>query len=459
MKNYDVIVIGNGSGGIVSSSAVAHGKEVALIDEEPPGGLCMNFGCIPTKKLTYVADRVVELQEDSKFGIETEIEDIDFASVMERMREDREKSRNHTKQSLKHTEAMDFYPGKAHFVDEYILEINGEKIKGDKIIIATGARPLIPSIKGLENTDYLTNESLLELKEKPKSIVVIGGGYTAIEFGHFLSAMETEATIVEMTDRILNVEEPEISNLLKNKMSKRMKIVTNVKVTEVSKSEKKYKVTGKNTRDSKRVSFYGEKILVAVGRKSNADLLKVENTGVETDKNGYILVNEYMETNKNNIWAMGDATGKHMFKHVANREAMIAARNSLHDYKERMDYSAVPHAVFGYPEIASVGLTEKEASGKNKILVGKANYSEVARGNAMLEEDSFAKAIVDPESLNLLGFHIIGPQASILIQEAINLMALKINIKHLIGIHIHPALSELTITTLNNLEEKTREGR
>jgi mycothione reductase len=455
MKNYDFIVIGNGSGGIVSSTAVSHGKKVALVDEEPPGGLCMNFGCIPTKKLTYAADRVVELQEDSKFGIEVEIKKIDFNLIMERMRKSREASREKIRKGLSGTKIMDFYPGKAYFVDEYVLEVNGEKIKGDKIVIATGTRPLIPAIKGLKNSDYLTNESLLELKEKPESIVIIGGGYTAVEFGHFLSAMGTDVTILEMTDRIISVEEPEISDLLNEKMSQRIKILTNVKVTEVSKPGKKYKVTGENEKESKKAKFTGAKILVAAGRKSNADLLKVENTGVETDENGYIKVNESMETSVKNIWALGDATGQYMFKHVANREAMLVSINSLHNHKEKMDYSAVPHAVFGYPEIASVGLTEKQAVKKyEKILVGKAKYTEVARGNAMLEKDSFAKAIVNRENLKILGFHIIGSQASTLIQEVVNLKALDLSLENLWGMHIHPALPELIITALNNLEER-----
>jgi mycothione reductase len=455
MKNYDFIIIGNGSGGIVASSAVSHEKKVALIDEGPPGGLCMNFGCIPTKKLTYAADRVVELKEDKKFGIEAKIKKIDFNLIMERMRKNREASREKIRKSLSGTKIMDFYQGKAHFVDEYVLEVNGEKIKGDKIVIATGTRPLIPPIEGLEKSDYLTNESLLELKKKPESIVIIGGGYTAVEFGHFLSAMGTDVTIIEMTDRIINVEEPEISDLLKEKMSRRIKILTGVKVTEISKSGKKYKVTGENKKESEKVSFTGEKILLAVGRKSNADLLKAENTGGETDENGYIKVNENMETSVKNIWALGDATGQYMFKHVANREAMLVAINSLHDHKEKMDYSAVPHAVFGYPEIASVGLTEEQAVKKyEKILVGKAKYREVARGNAMLEKNSFAKAIVNRENLKILGFHIIGSQASTLIQEVVNLKALDLSFENLWGMYIHPALPELIITTLNNLEER-----
>ena len=455
MKSYDFVVIGNGSGGIVSSSAVSHGKKVALIDQGPPGGLCMNFGCIPTKKLTYAADRILELQEDSKFGIEAEIKKIDFNLIMERMRKSREASREKIRKSLSDTKIMDFYPGKAHFVDEYILEVNGEKIKGEKIVIATGTRPLIPPIEGLESSDYLTNESLLELKENPESVVIIGGGYTAVEFGHFLSAMGTDVTILEMTERILNVEEPEISDLLNEKMSQRMQIHTSVKVTEVSKSGKKYKITGEDKKESKKVNFTGDKILVAAGRKSNADLLEAASTGIETDDNGYIKVNESMKTSVKNIWALGDATGQHMFKHVANREAILVAINSLHTHEEKMDYSSVPHAVFGYPEIASVGLTEGQAAKKYaKILVGKAQYTGIARGAAMLEKDSFAKAIVNRENMEILGFHIIGSQASILIQEVINLKALGLSFENLWGMHIHPALPELIINTLNNLEER-----
>jgi dihydrolipoamide dehydrogenase len=261
----------------------------------------------------------------------------------------------------------------------------------------------------------------------------------------------TKVTVLEMQSRIVTSEEPEISNLLKKKMSERMEIFTDTEVIEVKKEGNGYKVFGKDLNSSKKLEFSGEKILLASGRKSNADILKVENTGVETDERGFIKVNEFLETSKENIWAMGDATGRHMFKHVANQEAALIAHNIIHNERKEIDYSVVPHAIFTYPEVAAFGLKEEEAKEKYDILVGKAYYGDVAMGKAMIEEDGFAKAIVSKEDLKILGFHIIGPYASILIQEVINLAAINADIRYFKGMHIHPALPELIIKTLNNL--------
>jgi dihydrolipoamide dehydrogenase len=197
--------------------------------------------------------------------------------------------------------------------------------------------------------------------------------------------------------------------------------------------------------------------MVGTGRASNADLLKVENTGVETDERGYIKVNRHFETSRKNIWAFGDAIGKKMFRHVANKEASVVWHNAAHDARESIDYLTAPHAVFTYPEIASVGMTEelaRETYHSHEILIGRARYTDVARGEAMMEEEGFAKAIVRKDTKRVLGFHIIGPHASILIQEVVNAMANNDDIWSIgNGMHIHPALSEIIIATLGRLEE------
>jgi dihydrolipoamide dehydrogenase len=248
--------------------------------------------------------------------------------------------------------------------------------------------------------------------------------------------------------------EPEISELLKKQLMKRMNIYLNTEVLEVKKQGDKITVVGEDSLTGKVITETSEKVFVAAGRKSNADLLKVENTGVKTDTRGYILVNEYLETSKKNIWAFGDAIGKAMFKHVANEEAVIAWQNAFHDHKTKMEYHTIPYAVFTYPEIAVVGMTEEEAKKNHTILVGRARYSDVAKGGAMMEHDGFTKAIIDKQSGKILGFHIIGPYAPMLIQEVINAMALGGDISLLAhGLHIHPALPELILRTLGNLSE------
>ncbi len=454
MKKFDVIVIGSGSGGEIVEAALSHDYSVAWVDKGPLGGTCLNVGCIPSKMLIYPADRIVEIQDAEKLGIKAEIKSIDFNTIMKHMRKPIRESHEHMKQGIQNIKEFSYYKGIGHFISNYTLEIKDEHIQGDKIFIGSGARPLIPPIKGVESVDYLTNETVFDLTKKPDSIAIIGGGYIAVEFAHFFAAMGTKVTVFQRSDRLINSSEPEISNLLQNQMEKRMNVLTNVEVFEIKKEGKGYTIFGRNNITGKQVKINSEKILLATGRKSNADLLKVENTGVKTDKRGYIIVNEFLETSKKNIWAFGDAIGKYMFKHVANEEALIAWRNAVHNHKNPMDYSAVPYAVFTYPQIASVGLTEEEAKKKHQILVGKAMYSDVAKSEAMAELEGFSKAIVDKKSGKILGFHIIGPYSPILIQEVVNAMALGGQIGYIgQGMHIHPALSELILRTLGNLKE------
>ncbi len=456
MKKYDVIVIGSGSGGEIVDAALSSGYSVAWVDKGPLGGTCLNVGCIPSKMLIYPADRIVEIKESEKLGIIAKIEHIDFKKIMKHMKKPIEESHRHMQSGLKNTniDNFDYYKGTGHFIDDYKMEINGERIKAKKIFIGSGARPFIPPIEGIDDIDFLTNENVFKLESLPMSLIIVGGGYISVEFAHFFSAMGSKVTIIQRGDRLITNSEPEISELLKNQMEKRMKIHTNIEVLKIEEKESSILVTGKDTNTQKEVKYEAEKILVATGRKSNADLLKVENTGVETDNRGYVKVNEYLETSKKNIYAFGDAIGKFMFKHVANEEAIIAWKNSVEKEKIPMDYSSVPYAIFSYPQIASVGMTEEQAKKSHHILVGKAHYSDVAKGEAMEELSGFAKAIVDAHKRKILGFHIIGPYAPILIQEVVNAMSLGGNIGFIgQGMHIHPALPELILRTFGNLKE------
>ena len=414
----------------------------------------MNVECIPTKMLIFPADRVVEIQEATKLGIHAEIKQVNFQVLMERVRRTIGKSQSQIREGIEHTEELDFYEDLGSFVEDYTLEAEGERIKGRKFFIASGARPLIPPIKGIENVDYLTNENILELTRTPKSLIIIGGGYIAVEFGHFFAAMGTRVTILQRAGRLVRDEEPEISELLKTKMGKRMDIFTNTEAREVKKGKDKMKVISRDEVSGEEKEFSAEKILLAAGRKSNADLLKVEKTGVKVDQRGYIAVNDYLETSKENIWAFGDAIGKKMFRHSANREADLVWHNALHSERNKVDYDKVPHAVFSYPQVASVGLKEEEARQNHDILVGRAKYSEVAKGEAMMDEESFAKIIIEKNSGRILGFHVIGPYAPILIQEVINAMSIDGTVRPIInGMHIHPALPEVIQSTLGNLQE------
>ncbi len=383
---------------------------------------------------------------------------------MDRMRNSVKKSHDRIEKGLKSAEDFDFYSGEARFIADYTLEVHPvsdrsekpQSVRGKTIFLVTGARPHIPDIKGIENIEYLTNESALQLRERPESMVIIGGGYIAVEFAHFFEAMGTKVTIVQRNGRLVPDEEPEVSELLKQSLSRRMQVHTGTEAVEARKIGANVIVTAREEK-GKQFEVQTQHVLVAAGRKSNADLLQVEKTGVKTDERGYIAVDEYFETTRKNIWSFGDAIGKKMFRHAANSEAEMVWHNAVHGKKSRMNYLTVAHAVFSWPEIASVGLTEAQAIrhvGREHILVGKAMYTEVARGEAMRETEGFAKAVVHRKTGKVLGYHIAGPQASVLIQEVVNAMAAEGSFWSVAkGIHIHPALSEVVLKAFGKLRE------
>jgi mycothione reductase len=455
MKKYDVVVIGSGCGLNVVNEALVHGLNVALVDKGPLGGTCPNLGCIPSKMLIFPAERIAEIQEARNLGIGSDIRDIAFESIMERMRKMVREDREHLRSELSNLDSLDFYEGEGHFASDYTVEVNGEEVKGDKVFIASGSRPLIPPIEGLESVGYLTNETVLQLTQRPETLTIIGGGYVAVEYGHFFAAMGTKVTILEMADRLVLSEEAEIAETLKNEMRRRMTVHTGVQAEAVKSTGHDVTVVAIDLATGGRKEFTAHSILMAVGRRSNADLLKVGNTGVELDKRGFIKVDDYLETSKKNIFAVGDINGQQMFTHVANVEASLAADNAIHGSKTKIDYSAAPHAVYSHPQIASVGMTEEAARKAHKILVGRSRYSDVAQGQAMMEETGFAKAIVEADTGKILGFHIIGPYAPILIQEVINAMASGGGINQIqASMHIHPSISELIPNVLANVSDE-----
>lgn len=455
MKTYDVVVVGSGSGEIIVEKALAQGLKVALIDRGALGGTCLNVGCIPSKMLIVPADRIVDIQDSRKLGVRAEIERVDFKSIMERTRRSVQTSEHQIRQRIRKIKNLEFYGQRARFVNKSTLRVGGQDISGGKIFLASGARPYIPPIKGLRNIPYLTNETVFALNRKPRSLIIIGGGYIAAEFAHFFAAMGTAVTVLQRDLRLVKEEEPEISALLKKKLGERMKVRSGMEAVEAERKGKLIVITARDKDSGQKQEFAAAGVLVAAGRKSNADLLDVEKAGIATDEKNYIRVNEYLETSQKNIWAYGDAIGQKMFRHAANYEAQLVFHNAIHGGKNKMDFLVVPHAVFTSPQIASVGMTEAEARLRHKILVGTAMYSTIAMGESLMDTESFAKAIVEKETLKILGFHMIGPQASLLIQEVVDTMSSDGTILPILrGIHIHPALAEIVVRAFINLKEK-----
>ncbi|MBS3809989.1 MAG: dihydrolipoyl dehydrogenase, partial [Desulfobacterales bacterium] len=453
-KSYEVVVIGSGSGMQAVENAMEAGMSVALVDKGPAGGTCLNLGCIPSKMMIAAADRVMEIRQAERFGISAEISGIDFKKIMREMREAVVPDHQQIHQALKNDGRFDYYEGLGHFTDDRTMEVNGRGIKGETIFIASGTRPEIPAIEGLDSVDYLTSETLLDLEKRPESLAIIGGGYIAAEYGHFFSAMGTEVTIFQNQKRLVPSEEPEISDLLADELSERMHLELDTTVDRVEKTRKGAAIASRHNASGNRKNTSAERVLVAAGRKSNADRLEVDKTGIETDERGFIKTDPYLQTSREGIWAFGDANGNQMFTHTANAEAAVAWENAIEKKNKKFDYRPVPRAVFTCPQIASVGLKEAEARKSHDVLVGRAGYNDCAKGMALREDSGFAKVILSRQNLDLLGFHIIGPYAPILIQEVVNAMASGGGAGMLIsGIHIHPALSELVMKTFSNLSQ------
>lgn len=451
MENYDLIIIGTGSAMNYINPIIDLNPEirVAVIDKDEPGGICLTRGCIPSKILLYPAELIRELETASIFGIELEIKDIDFLAIMERMRRKIGEDIEAIRKGLAENPYLDYYHESAEFISPYTLKIGEKTLHSEMIFLCIGSKPAIPPIKGLEEAGYLTSDTVLKLTECPKKLAILGGSYIAAEYGHFFSAMGADVTIIGRNPQFLPQEEPEISRLARMKMSEYMKVITNHEAIEVRKEENGQKtVIAKERNSGQEVKITIDEVLVATGRAPNTDILHPERAGIKTDIEGWILVNEYLETSQPNIWAFGDANGKFLLKHVGNYESGIVYLNAILKEKVKADYHAVPHAVFSHPEIAGVGMKEQEAIekyGEERILIGLKFFEDTAKGSAMELRDYFVKVILDAEADKILGAHIIGPQASVLIHQIIPLMYTELRSPAPImrAMDIHPSLSEV----------------
>jgi dihydrolipoamide dehydrogenase len=451
MENYDLIIIGTGSAMNYINPIIDSNPEmkIAVIDKDEPGGICLTRGCIPSKILLYPAELIRELETASTFGIKLEIKDIDFLAIMERMRRKIGENIEAIRKGLAENPYLDYYHESAEFISPYTLKAGEKTLHSEMIFLCTGSKPAIPPVKGLKEAGYLTSDTVLKLTECPKKLAILGGSYIAAEYGHFFSAMGAEVTVIGRNSRFLPQEEPEISELAMMKMSKYMKVITNHEAIEVRKEDNGQKtVIAKGSISGKEIKITVDEILVATGRDPNTDILHPERAGIKTDIQGWILVNEYLETSQPNIWAFGDANGKYLLKHVGNYESGIVYLNAILKEKVKADYHAVPHAVFSYPEIAGAGMGEREAVekyGEEKIVIGLKFFEDTAKGSAMEVRDYFVKVILDKEEDKILGAHIIGPHASVLIHQIIPLMYTESRSPEPImrGMDIHPSLSEV----------------
>jgi len=466
MEEYDLIVIGAGSGLDVASAFASRGKSVAVIEPGRMGGTCLNRGCIPSKMLIHRADIAQEIRESERFGIEASLEDIHFKEIVEEVNEEVQKDSENIEEGIKNSENHTLYRTKAEFIDNNTLDVDGEKIKSDKIVVAAGTRPFVPPIDGIEDVDYMTSKEALKMTEKPDDMIVIGGGYISNELAHFFDAMGIEVTILERGERMLKYEDREVGEKYTEIASERFNVELNTEASEVYEQDERVTVVADGN------EYEADELFVATGRVPNTDSLKVENTDIETDDRGFIEADKYMNTSVDHIYALGDIIGDHPFKHAANAEANVALINAFVGNKKEIDYTAMPHAVFSSPQIAGVGKTEQEledadcscgesADSSNSEKCCEENtdyvkasydYEKTGMGMALKEEDGFVKVLASEEG-EILGCHIIGPHASQQIHEV--LVAMKAGSGTVSDIqdtiHIHPALNEVVQRAFNQL--------
>lgn len=460
MKSYDLIVIGSGSAmNLVDPMLQQNPRmKIAVIDKDEPGGICLTRGCIPSKILLYPAELVRVIEEAGELGLEVDFRRADFGRIMARMRKLIDADIDSIRNGLSHSENIDYFHAPAEFVAPYALKVAGKTVTSKTIFLCIGSQPVIPPIKGLVKVGYITSDDAFRLRKLPPSIAIVGGGYIAAEFGHFFSAMGAKVTVIGRNPQFLPDEEPEVSALTKSVLGRHMEIILGQEVREAEKLPNGRKRLRSFDRSGVERVVEADEIMIASGRGPTTGILHPERAGIRTTKGGWIEVDDYLETSQPGVWAFGDADGKFLFKHVANYESQVIYYNAVLKQRVKVDYHAVPSAVFTYPEVASVGMREKEAVerfGEESVLVGFYRYEDTAKGEAMNVKGYFVKVIVQRDTLKILGAHVVGPYASILIQEIVNLMYTERQDANplLNSMHIHPSITEVVDRAFGSLME------
>ena len=458
MQHFDLAVIGSGTGNSLIDERFAD-WDVALIErDETFGGTCLNRGCIPTKMFVLPADLAASVAEARRLGVQLEFRGADWSAIRDRIfgriepisaggLDWRERSQNVT-----------VFHGEASFVDGSTLQVGDTRISASNIVIATGSRPRTLDVPGLaEAADRVhTSDTIMRIDELPRRLVIVGGGYIAAEFAHIFSGLGSEVTLINRTDVLLRHHDRDIAQAYLQELSHGpVNVRLNQELSAVEKADDDSLVVITKDRNGIEYEYFADQLLIAVGRVRNSDALNLRAAGVDHNADGQIRVDAQQRTNVPGIWALGDVSSDHLLKHVANAEGRTVQHNLLHpDDLRGTDHRFVPQAVFGDPQIASVGVTEQELRNWGApYIVARQRYADVAYGWALEDEEHFVKLLADPRSMHLVGAHIIGPQASTLIQPLIQAMSFGQRVDELARgqYWIHPALPEVIENALLKL--------
>ncbi len=453
MRHFDLLIIGAGSGNSVIGPE--HDDwDIAIAEHGLFGGTCLNVGCIPSKMFVYAAE-VAELTADSeRLGIRTSFDGVDWPGVRDRIfgRIDPiAASGLDYRQDLAN---ITVYTDTARFVGTRTVAVGSETITADRVVVATGARPAVPDVPGLADCGYHTSDTIMRLDALPERLLVLGGGYIAAELGSVMGAFGSQVTFVLRGDTFLRREDDEIRERFTEAYSRRFDVRFNTRLLAARRNGAEVVLEvqddGGNCADLR-----ADELLVATGRIPNGDRLEVAAGGIGTDRDGYVVTDDQLRTSAEGVWALGDVTNPVQLKHVSNHEARVV-RHNLSDPEDpaRVDHRFVPHAVFGHPQVASVGLTERDC--RERSLPYRSHvqpFSSAAYGWAMEDTESAVKVIAHTETRRLLGAHIIGPQASTLIQQLIQGMHFDLTVDQMARqqYYIHPALPEVVEQALLEL--------
>jgi len=440
--DYNIIVIGGGSAGLVSSYIAAAVKaKVALIEKHKMGGDCLNTGCVPSKALLRSAKMLSYAKRAKEFGFKKAEIEFDFKDVMQRVQSVIKAIEPHDSRERYTKLGVDCIEGTAKITSPHSVEVNGKTLTARSIIVATGARPMVPPIPGLDKIDYLTSDNVWELKELPSRLVVLGGGPIGSEMAQGFARLGAEVTLIEMAPQILIREDEEVIKLVTEKFTKEgIKVLANHKAKEFKDNTLICEYEGKDVE----VAF--DKVIVALGRSANTSGFGLEELGVSLRGNKTIDANPFLQTNIPSIYVCGDVTGPYQFTHTAAHQAWYACVNALFSpfKKFKADYSVIPWATFTDPEVARVGLNEKDAKEKNiPYEVTTYGIDDLDRAIADSQAHGFVKVLTKPGKDKILGVTIVSAHAGDLIAEYILAMKHGLGLNKILGtIHIYPTMAE-----------------
>ncbi len=445
---YDanLVVIGAGSGGLVSALIAAAVKsKVVLIERHKMGGDCLNTGCVPSKAILRSAKVASTMSRAEEFGLEkVEVKPV-FSKVMKRVHKIIETIEPHDSVERFTGLGVECVMGEAEIIDKHTVRVGGRDIRTKSIIIAAGARPFVPPIEGINDIEYLTSDNVWELEELPQRLVVLGGGPIGCELSQAFSKLGSKVTMIEMMDQLMGREDADVAELITEKFQNDgINVLTNHKAVKFTNDGEQ--VLHCETADGP-VEIPFDKVLVAVGRKANSDGMKLEELGIKLRRNGTIETDEYLRTDVPNIFAVGDIAGPYQFTHTASHQAWYATVNALFGFakKFKVDYRVIPWATFTMPEVARVGLSEREAKEKGlDVQVTRYGIDDLDRAIADGEAHGFIKVITPKGGKDtILGVTIVGSHAGELIAEYVLAMKHNLGLNKILGtIHLYPSMAE-----------------